>query len=154
MGAGKLTEDKIGKKRRDIFFKVLSETGIMQAACFAAGIDRRTAYRVRERDAEWAADWTDALETAADSLEQEAIRRGRDGVLKYVISMGKMVIDQNTGDPLQVREYSDKMLELTLKGSRPSKYNPQLHAPTALPADLAPDPEPTPDEDGPEKPIL
>ncbi len=51
---------------RDRFLAVLSESGIVRAACIAAGVSRKTAYQYRNTDGEFAKDWKLALQDAAD----------------------------------------------------------------------------------------
>lgn len=51
---------------RDRFLEVLSESGIVRAACIAAGVSRKTAYKHKKADAAFAEDWKLALQDAAD----------------------------------------------------------------------------------------
>lgn len=122
------------------FLAALAETGVVRDACEAAGIGRRTAYHLRERDPEFAAKWDEALEDAADLLETEAVRRARHGVKKPVVYKGQLcgtwvdrdgnVVDQTAPGarmvPLAVTEYSDTLLIFLLKGIRPGKYRENL----------------------------
>jgi hypothetical protein len=85
------------------------------------------AYNWRKTDEEFAKEWDMALEEAIDSLEQEAWRRARDGVDDPVIHKGMMtmhvVTDPLTGEetvqPLTVKKYSDRLMEVLLKAHRP-----------------------------------
>lgn len=86
----------------------------MSDACRAAGIGRTTAYEWKEADPDFAALWTEAEEIAADKLEREAWRRAVEGYDKPVTYQGEI-----TGT---YKEYSDRMLEILLKGHRPEKY--------------------------------
>jgi hypothetical protein len=85
-------------------------------AAKVAGIDRSTAYLWRRTDEEFRKQWADAVEEGIDLLEDEAKRRGIEGVLKPVYYMGEVVGE--------VREYSDALLALLLKGLRASVYAP------------------------------
>ena len=86
----------------------------VSAAAKKAGVPRSTAYDWYKADEEFAAAWDDAVEVAVDSLEKEAWRRARDGVLKPVYQKGEKVG--------QVREYSDQLMVTLLKAHRPEKY--------------------------------
>lgn len=83
-------------RARDLFLAKLRESCNVTASCEAAGIGRSTAYQWREEEAEFAAQWAEAEEAAADALEQVAWDRAKSG-------------------------QSDRMLEILLKGHRP-KY--------------------------------
>ena len=77
MSASKVT-DVTPEKRRDwrpTFLSVFRQTGIVLLACRAAGISRTQAYRERQRNARFAADWADAETDATETLEAEARRR-------------------------------------------------------------------------------
>jgi len=86
----------------------------VSAAAKKAGVPRSTAYDWYKADEAFAAAWDDAVEVAVDSLEKEAWRRARDGVLKPVYQKGEKVG--------QVREYSDQLMVTLLKAHRPEKY--------------------------------
>lgn len=86
--------------------------GNVHKACLAIGIDRRTAYNWRNKDADFAQAWDDAAEDGVDQLEEEARRRGYEGVDKPVSIAGEREV---------IKEYSDTMLKLILQGRR-SKY--------------------------------
>lgn len=146
------SEKAVSKVSREAFFDTLSESGNVTAACHVALLKRRFVEKLRERDADWAADWDDAMKIANDAIEAEIRRRAIHGTTRIVISMGKIVIGPE-GEPLKVQEYSDKMLELHAKANMPEKYGnlAGMNIP-ALPADLAPDPAPVPDEPGPANP--
>jgi hypothetical protein len=87
-------------------------------ACRAAGIGRTTAYEWRDTDPVFAAAWKDAEEDAADKLEREAWRRGVEGTDKPITYQGEI-----TGT---YKEYSDRMLEILLKGHRPEKFKDKV----------------------------
>jgi hypothetical protein len=119
------------------FLSALAETGIVRAACDAVGIERSTAYDLRNTDEAFAANWDDALENAADLLEQEARRRAHQGVQRVKFDRGKpimvpvlsasgLVLRNDKGDPEMVpyieHEYSDSLMMFLLKAARPEKY--------------------------------
>ena len=70
-------------------------------ACQAAGIGRRTVYEWRGDDKKFAAEWEEAVETGTDVLEDEAIKRAKDG--------------------------SDVLLIFMLKARRPEKFKDRQH---------------------------
>ena len=74
----------------------LRESANVRAACVAAGVVRSTAYKWREEDADFAAEWDAALEDACDLLESTAWQRAH--------------------------ESSDTLLIFLLKAHRPEKY--------------------------------
>ena len=119
------------------FLSALSETGVVRSACDAAGIERSTAYDLRRADDTFAAEWDEALENAADLLEQEARRRAHKGIQRMKFDRGKpimvpvlsaegLVLRDKNGDPEMVpyveHEYSDVLMMFLLKAARPEKY--------------------------------
>ena len=85
-------------RARDIFITTLAETCNVSESARAAGLGRTTAYEWREADAEFAAAWDEAEQTAIDKLE-------------------KVAWDRATKS-----DGSDRMLEILLKAHRPEKY--------------------------------
>ncbi len=81
------------------FLKAFRDTGIVRAACVAAGIDRSTAYDERRRSKTFAKAWDEAKEDAADTLEAVARQRATAKI-----------------------EPSDTLLIFLLKGMRPEVY--------------------------------
>lgn len=147
--------------QRARFIAHLAQSANVTASAEIAGFARSTAYDLRASDDEFASEWDDALEQATDSLEAEARRRAMYGVKEPVVNKDGLVFDEND-QPLYVQRYSDTLMIALLKAHRAPKFNP----PTAVapyggsgvgvgvPAELRPDPVPTPDEPGPESPIL
>ena len=70
------------------------------------------------RTSDFAKDRKGALDMGADTLEDEAVRRAKDGVEKPVYQGGKLVG--------HVQEYSDTLLIFLLKGARPEKYRDRV----------------------------
>ena len=101
-------------RARENFLGVLRETCNVSESARAAGIGRRTAYEWKEAEADFAAEWEDAEQEAADKLEREAWRRAVEGVDKPVTFQGIITATY--------KEYSDRMLEILLKGHRPEKF--------------------------------
>jgi hypothetical protein len=106
----------------DKFLQALASAGNVLLASKAAGVDRVTAYRHRDKDPGFAAEWATAVEESADVLEAEAWRRAARGTDKPVYHKGKKVDT--------VKEYSDVLLIFLLKGNRPGKFrdNPRATA--------------------------
>jgi hypothetical protein len=78
-----------------------------------AGIDRGTHYDWLKADPGYKAAFEAVQDQAAQSLEDEAVRRAYEGVERPVTVAGKREL---------VREYSDTLLIFLLKGLRPAKY--------------------------------
>jgi hypothetical protein len=60
---------------RAVFLRALAKTPSVTVACKTAGVNRRTAYDHRERDAEFAEQWDSALHESLDVLEHEIYQR-------------------------------------------------------------------------------
>lgn len=110
--ANPATEETLRARVRALFIEVFRRTGNVTAAADAAGVTRATPYRWREADPAFAAAWAEAEESATDALEAEARRRAVDGWDEPVFYKGEA-----RG---VVRKYSDRMLEILLKGHRPA----------------------------------
>jgi hypothetical protein len=119
---------RLGKVRRqDAFLEVFRVTGNTSASCRTVGISTNlvTKYWLKE-DKEFVERYAVALEEANDWLEQEAFRRGFQGVDKPVIHQGMptMLEDPETGEKhmFTVKEYSDPLLLSLMKARRPEKF--------------------------------
>ena len=73
------------------FFAALQKTGVVAWAAKAAGVGRRTVYDHLQADPEFGERWQDALDSAADTLEGELIRRAMEGEQVPVYYKGKVV---------------------------------------------------------------
>ena len=73
------------------FFAALEKTGVVAWAAKAAGVGRRTVYDHLQADPEFGERWRDALDTAADTLEGELVRRAVEGEQVPVFYKGKVV---------------------------------------------------------------
>lgn len=102
------------KSKRAAFLLRLADTANVSASCAAAGVSRQTAYALKRRDAVFAAQWEDALQSALDGLEAEIIRRAIEGTEKEQFFQG-----QSVGT---VVTYSDSLAMFLLKSKRPSVY--------------------------------
>ena len=112
---------KFTDSARTQFLEVLARTCNVTHAARTAGISRSRVYELRKEDAEFAADWQDAEETAIDALEGEARRRAYDGVDEPVVYRGTISTDEK-GQPVTVKRYSDTLIIFLLKAHRPEKY--------------------------------
>ena len=109
--------------QRGAFLARLAETGNVSDAARWAAVSRSSAYALRLAEEEFALQWAEAQGQAIDALEMEARRRAVDGVEQPVLYAGKPVHDDG-GDPITVRHYSDRLLELLLKARRPESFKP------------------------------
>jgi hypothetical protein len=103
--------DRERARARQKFLKRLAETCNVSEASRVAGIARSTAHDWRGANGEFAKAWDEAIEQARDALEAEARRRAVEGWNEPVYQQGKKVGT--------IRRYSDRMLEVLLKGHRP-----------------------------------
>ncbi len=108
-------------RRRRLFLAALSETAIVAEACRAGGAARGSFYRWRYDDPDFAEDWNRALDIGLSTLEDEAIRRARDGVAAPVFYGGVQVAT--------VRRFSDRLLMFLLKAHRPDIYGERPRRP-------------------------
>ena len=96
------------------FFTALRSGASVSIAAGAAGYCRRSCYRWRDADKEFAAAWDDAEADGTDRLEDEAFRRAHDVIEKPVFYRGAACGN--------VQEYSDALLMFLLRSRRPAKY--------------------------------
>ena len=102
-------------KQRAVFLESLARGQTIVASVQLAGIkSRQSVYDLRARDQRFAKQWDDAIEEGVEALEQEAWRRGVEGIVKPVFQRGVQVGD--------VREYSDTLLMALLRARRPGVY--------------------------------
>lgn len=102
------------KQWKKAFLAALEETGSVTEAAKICDVGRSNLYRIRRGDKQFAAEWDQALDVAADVLEDEARRRAVEGTEEPVFQGGKQVGT--------IRKYSDTLLIFLLKGIRPQKY--------------------------------
>ncbi len=105
---------KATDENKEIVLAMLSNGATYAAAAAAIGAHRRTIMKWSDNDEEFAQRWNDAVEEGIDRLEQEAIRRARDGVKRPVFYMGQVVG--------HIQEYSDSLLKFLLEAKRPAVY--------------------------------
>ena len=101
-------------KKEQEFLDALADTCNVRHACSVADIARSSAYLWRQEDAEFAKRWDKAVEIGAEALEDEAVRRAREGWEEPIYYHGTACGT--------VRKYSDTLLIFLLKGAKPEKY--------------------------------
>jgi hypothetical protein len=104
--------------RRWMFLERLAESANVTESAKAASISRRTLYNWRAADADFAKAWDEANELGTDALEDEALRRGHQGVDEPVFFRGV--------ECGAVRRYSDTLLIFMLKARRPDKFKDRV----------------------------
>lgn len=100
---------------RQEFLKCLEQGWTIGRACKEVRVSRNAIYNWRNEDESFAVEWDAAVELGTDLLEEEAIRRGRDGVERGIYYKGTRIAKE--------REYSDRLLETILRARRPEKFN-------------------------------
>jgi hypothetical protein len=125
-------EWKPGPRIRAFLAAYRATCSITRAAA-AAGISRRAHYRKLETSADYKVAFEAATAMAADSLEDEAVRRAKEGIVRQVLYHGSPAME--LVDPLDPekgmkarleREYSDQLLLALLKAKKPKEYRDRL----------------------------
>lgn len=101
------------KTRRKII-AALSAGASVTAAVEASRVARSSLYLWRDEDPDFAREWEEAVEAGTDRLEDEALRRAKEGTLRPVFYEGVQCG--------QIREFSDTLTIFLLKARRPEKY--------------------------------
>jgi hypothetical protein len=110
---------QISHAKKRGFLAAFTTCGQVTKAAAAIGVDHSHHYYWLKTDQAYAAAFADAKAIQAASLEDEAIRRARDGVTRTVYHQGVAV-----GEELH---YSDTLLIFLLKGMMPEKYRESRH---------------------------
>lgn len=150
-GTPRVTNEQLNE-----FLHHLRRSNNVSGSARLAGFDPHSARRYRDTDENFAEAWDDAVEEWRGSLMEAATLQGRDGYKEYVVSMGKIVMDPSKpGEPLFQKRYAPAVL-IKLLQAEFANHRPQAvqAATVVIPADLMPDPLPTPDEPGPAVVIL
>jgi hypothetical protein len=100
------------------YLRAIEQVGALTAGCKAARVSHNTVYLWRELDEAFAMAENQARSTFADGLEEEAVRRARDGYDRPVYQGGELVGYE--------RVYSDNLLWKLLQAVRPEKYRDKL----------------------------
>ena len=106
------------------FLKALEESGVIAKAARAAHISRVAVWERRQNDEDFRAKFEAAQTAGALLLEEEAVRRAKDGVrrMKFNPKTGEPYIDPATGQPYVEHEYSDAILMALLKRHFPGYH--------------------------------
>jgi hypothetical protein len=135
------------KKRRGLpkkpaFLAAYVRTASITKAARAARIERQLHYRWLADDPDYPKQFQAAQTEAAQLLEDEAIRRAHEGIVKPLVYKGRFTyksrpkknadgslvqengkpVYEDYGAPLAIREYSDGMMMFLLRGFMPNKY--------------------------------
>lgn len=102
-------------ERMQLFLDRLKEGDTIGVASDAADISYVTVYAWRKEDSVFAEMWDAAVEKGIDKFEQEVRRRAFEGVEKPVFQGGLEVG--------RIREFSDTLAVLTMKGRRKHIYS-------------------------------
>lgn len=105
---------KFTPELQDLFLRVFSECNSIRQAAIAVKIDSKTVYNHKRDNPEFAEKLKAAEAEVLDKLEEEAYRRAVKGVKKPVYYQGALVGYELT--------YSDKLLEMLLRGRAKDKY--------------------------------
>jgi hypothetical protein len=109
-------EREADQQRR--YLAAIEKIGTLRSGCRAAKCSPNTVYLWRELDEAFAMAENQARSTFADNLEEEAVRRARDGYDRPVYQGGELVGYE--------RVYSDNLLWKLLQAVRPEKYRNQV----------------------------
>lgn len=109
---------RVRARAKVAFIRKLAETGNVTEACRGLLFSRKTLYEWKESHDAFRKLWDEALDIATDALETEARRRAVDGWDEPVYHQGKKVG--------KIKRYSDRMLEILLKGHRPEKFRERV----------------------------
>jgi hypothetical protein len=116
--------DEIQQAKKRAFLEAFKRCASISKAARLAKVNRATHYDWMQ-DEDYAKEFESAKPIAAQALEDEAVRRANQGVLKPVYYQGKKVGS--------IREYSDTLLIFLLKGALPDKYKERVASTLANP---------------------
>ncbi len=121
-------------KKKARFLACLAAGWTVTKACEYAPISTHTVRQHRKKDPEFDKLVQDAIEAGTDLIEDEATRRAVDGYDRPIFQGGEEVG--------VVREYSDSLMAILLKGRRRSKYGDKQEITGADGAPLMSEPVP------------
>jgi hypothetical protein len=104
----------VTQQKKERFIEALSRTANVTAACEIVGLPRMRAYYWRSCDPVFCAGWDEALERGLDALEDEVMRRAKDGIAEPIYCKGRVVGE--------TRRYSDRLAMFILKSRRPEVW--------------------------------
>lgn len=106
------------------FLEAYQRTGRLSEAARIAGVSRQTHYNRYAADPVYRQAFELAEERAAQTLEDEAVRRAHTGVQRPVMYQGRPV--KLNGRILYETKYSDMLLLALLRRFRPELYRDQV----------------------------
>jgi hypothetical protein len=113
------------QRAREAFLAGLAGGMSVTGSCRRAGLPRSTVYDWRGADPEFARQWEEAIESGTDLMEDEAVRRAVYGVPEPVVSMGR-VVKNDDGSTMTVNKYSDQLLTRLLIARRREKFGDRV----------------------------
>jgi hypothetical protein len=125
--SGGWTEEQLAKipYYTQVIPQMMRDGLFLSEVCEQLGLRPRQVREMRQYDKEFDEDCKDADVAFVDTIEKEAIRRGKEGVLEPVISKGVLVMttdEDGNKAPLMQRKYSDGLIQFVLKGRRRDVY--------------------------------
>ncbi len=124
-GRGNHMTAQARKAVQTLFLEMFRKTGIITDSCQYANIARNTFYGWLEHDETFSLQYHQAEQEASDMLEHLILTRVLNGAKKPVVSMGKIVRDDD-GKPLMEIVYSDQLLMFLAKARNP-KFREKTH---------------------------
>jgi len=115
-------EKEVNELAMLVFLSAVSEGATIGEAAREAGVNRKTVYRWKESDADFAEAWDESLEEGTELLEREAVRRAVHGVEEPVIYQGQLtpIYEHNPDGTLKMVETRER----NAKGRMVTVYKP------------------------------
>jgi hypothetical protein len=111
--------------RQRAFCISLSRYGTITHACIEARVSYDDVFAWREKNVDFKRAWDQSMEISVDVLEIAAKQRALHGVQRPMVSGGKIVLGID-GKPIMLTDYSDRLMELILKGRRPDVFRERV----------------------------
>jgi hypothetical protein len=109
---------QIHHPKKRAFLLAFTQCGQITHSCRAAEMDHCMHYYWLKTDAAYVHAFAEAQTIAGRLLEEEAIRRARDGVKRTIYHQGEPVGEETV--------YSDTLLIFLMKGAMPAKYRERI----------------------------
>lgn len=126
----------ISDEKLQLYIEELRVLGVRASACKQAGIPYNSIRNRRLADPEFAKAEEEALEEAADYLEEEARRRAMDGTART-----KIIGTGENAEKIVETVYSDTLMLALLKANKPDKFaerqKSELSGPGGKPIDMS-----------------
>jgi hypothetical protein len=104
------TPARLARRKKERFLESLARNCNVTVSCEMAGLARETAYFWKRVDYAFSVAWDEALERGLDALEDEVMRRAKEGVEEPIFYQGGVVGT--------TRRYSDVLAMFLLKSKR------------------------------------